>query len=109
MGSDSEVVGEFGKSVDHDVGGGVEDGIRRAGRSPLVGATHEGGAIADTPGHIKVEIVARHHLDFVRLDGQKRGGAPIRVGVRLVNAQQLARDRRVPIDAVTARDIDDQR
>ena len=108
MGSGSEVVGEFGKSVDHDVGGGVGHGIRRAGRSPLVGATHEGGAIADTPGRIKVEIVARHHQDLAWLDSKKCGRAPVGVGVRLVNAQHLARDHRVPIDAVTARDIDDQ-
>jgi hypothetical protein len=82
------VVGQFPKSVNHNVGRRVGYGIGRAGGSPLVGSAHEGGAIADAAGCIEVEIVARHHQDFVRLDGQKRGGAPIRIVVRLVDAQR---------------------
>ena len=100
--SGAETVGEFRKSVDHDIGRGVGYGIGRAGGSPLVGSAHEGGAIADAASRIEVEIVARHHQDFVRLDGQKRGGAPIGIGERLVDAQHLAGDHGVPIDAVAA-------
>ena len=103
------MVGEFRKPVDHNVGRGVGCGIGRAGGSPLVGSAHKGGAIADAAGRIEVEIVARHHQDLVRLDGHKRGGAPIGIGVRLVNAQHLAWEYGVPIDAVAARCIDDQR
>ena len=88
--SGAELVGEFRKPVHDYVGRGVGYGIGRAGGSPLVGSAHKGSAIADAAGRIEVEIVARHHQDLVRLDGQKCGSAPIGIGVRLVNAQHLA-------------------
>jgi len=86
------VVGEFPKPADHNIGRGVGYGIGRAGGSPLVGSAHKGGAIADAAGRIEVEIVARHHQDLARLDGQKRGGAPIGVGERFVDAQAAFAD-----------------
>ena len=99
---------EFRKPVYHNVGCRVGHGIGRPGGSPLVGPAHKGGAIADAAGRIEVEIVARHHQDLARLDGEKCGGAPINIGVQLVDAQHLAADDGVPIDAVAARCIDDQ-
>ena len=96
-------------STTHDVGGRVRYGIRRTGRSPLIGPPHEGGAIADTARRIEVEIVARHHQDFARFDREKPGGAQISFGKRLVDAQHLARDHGIPIDAIVTRDIHDQR
>ena len=57
--------------------------------------------------------MARHHQDFARLNGQKRGGAAIGIGERLVDAQHLARDHGTPIelrrDALTTSDRDRER
>ena len=109
MASGVEAVGQLRESVDHDVGSRVRYGIRRTGGSPLIGSAHEGGAIADTPRRIEVEIVAGHHQDFTRFDSEEPGRTPIGVGKRLVDAQHFARDHGIPIDAVATRDIDDQR
>jgi hypothetical protein len=65
--------------------------------------------VADPTGRIEIKIVARHHQDFMGSDAKKPGGAPIGIGQRLVNAQHLARDHRIPLDAVVTRHIDDQR
>ena len=52
--SGAEVVGEFPKPADHNIGRGVGYGIGRAGGSPLVGSGHKGGAIADAAGPRKL-------------------------------------------------------
>jgi hypothetical protein len=53
--------------------------------------------------------VARHHQDLARLDDEKRRRAPVGIGERLVDAQHLACDHGIPIEAVAKRCIDDQR
>ena len=80
MASGIEAVGQFREPIDHDVSSRIRYGIRRAGGSPFIGSAHEGGAIADISGRVEIEIVTRHHQDFVRFDSEKPGRAPIGVG-----------------------------
>src|SRR5690349_3915485 len=70
-------VGQFGEAVDDEIAGRVRVWVGRAGRTPLVGPAHKGGAVAFTAGGVEIEIVAGDHQDFIGPEGEVRGGASI--------------------------------
>ena len=63
--SRSHPIRQFGEVVYDQVRGRMRHRIRRASRSPFVGPANEAGAIADAPGRVQVEVVARDHQDLV--------------------------------------------
>ena len=105
----TEPPGELGKSIhDHRVLR-IRHRIRRPRRAPLVRASYERRLVAAGERRVQIEVVAGDHHDFRRIELQplRRGAVGLRP--RLVDADHLAGNDRVPVDAVLLRDIDHQR
>src|SRR4030095_7294413 len=76
--------------------------IRGATRPPLHRTPDEGTMVTyGTRGH-EVEVVASHHQDLMRREGQPPGSALVGLRAGLVDAAHLARDEAIPGDVIAA-------
>src|SRR6267142_1882796 len=78
-------------------------GIRRPGRPPFGWAPDEYGAVSDVSGGIQIEVVTRHHEEFVRATAKPLGTSAIGHRVWLIGANHLAGHDAVPGQVVPTR------
>ena len=95
------------------MGKGMAANLQKAGHQLVVHdlsrAADKRGAVAGATGGVEVEIVASDHQNPARRRGEKGGRPLIGFGSRLVESHYLAGHDGVPVDAISARDVDHQR
>src|SRR5208282_5898043 len=105
----SEPIRELGESGYNQVGCRVRVRIGGTRWSPFGRAVDESCPVALATSGIEIEIVTCDHQDVARCGLEELCGAPVGLRPRLIDAEHLARDHRVPSDCIAARYVDDQR
>src|SRR5271163_3021941 len=97
-----ELIRELGESGHSEIGCWIWIRIGGTGWSPFGRAVNESCPVALATSGIEIEIVTCDHQDVARCGLEELCGAPVGLRPRLIDAEHLARDHRVPSDCIAA-------